>query len=104
MALPLKIHEHELTLGSAVRRYLTAVPRPALADDSALRSLGRSLPLHLLSSEPADQRIILAVGVATFVCGFLAGALANAYLLAIHHPLVENYRSTLSYGSAIIGD
>ncbi len=53
----------------------------------------------------ADSRtFVIGVGLATYVCGFLAGALVNLYLLAVHHPLVDQFRATLSYGSAIIGD
>jgi len=50
------------------------------------------------------RTFVIGVGLATYVCGFLAGALVNLYLLAVHHPLVDQFRSTLSYGSAIIGD
>lgn len=47
---------------------------------------------------------MLAVGVATYVCGFFVPALLNLYLVAIAHPLVETLRATLSYQSAIVGD
>ncbi len=50
------------------------------------------------------RRFVIGVGLATYMCGFLAGALVNLYLLMIHHPLVDQFRATLSYGSAIIGD
>lgn len=50
------------------------------------------------------EYIVASVGFATFFFGFLAGALLNLYLLAIHHPLVTQLRASLSYKSAIIGD
>jgi len=53
----------------------------------------------------ADARTFaLAVGVATFVFGFFVPVVLNAYLLAVHHPLVEQFRSTLTYVSGILGD
>lgn len=51
-----------------------------------------------------DEEIIMAVGIATFFFGFLAGAIANFYLLVIGSPLVLHYRTVLSYKSAILGD
>lgn len=48
--------------------------------------------------------VIGLVGFATFFFGFWAGALLNLYLLAIDHPLVLEFRSSLSYKSAILGD
>ncbi|MEA2642525.1 MAG: hypothetical protein QOF51_3919 [Chloroflexota bacterium] len=50
------------------------------------------------------RAFIFAVGFATFACGFLAGALLNVYLIAIHDPLVDLFRASLSYESAIFGD
>lgn len=50
------------------------------------------------------RNIIVAVGAATFFFGFGAGALLNVYLLSIHSPLVENFRASLTYQSAIFGD
>ena len=51
-----------------------------------------------------DHTLIIAVGLATCFFGFLAGALANMYLIATHHPLVFQFRTTLSYRSAVFGD
>ena len=48
--------------------------------------------------------VIAAVGFVTFFFGFGAGALLNLYLLASNHPLVTEFRSTLTYTSAVIGD
>jgi len=50
------------------------------------------------------RRFVIGVGIATVFFGFLAGAIANLYLVSIGHPLVTEYRTTLSYGSAIFGD
>lgn len=50
------------------------------------------------------EEIVALVGFATFFFGFAAGAILNLYLLAISHPLVEQFRSALSYKSAIFGD
>jgi hypothetical protein len=59
---------------------------------------------QLAISGVETRTFVIGVGLATYICGFLAGALVNLYLLAVHHPLVDQFRSTLSYGSAIIGD
>jgi len=59
-------------------------------------------PLVLGTEE--SRPFVLFVGLATFICGFFLAALLNAYLLAIHHPLVEQLRSSLNYESAILGD
>lgn len=50
------------------------------------------------------EEIVALVGFATFFFGFAAGAILNLYLLAINDPLVEQFRSALSYKSAIFGD
>lgn len=50
------------------------------------------------------EQIIALVGSATFIFGFGAGAILNLYLLAIDHPLVLQFRTVLSYKSAILGD
>jgi len=50
------------------------------------------------------RHLVVVVGIATMACGFLVGALLNLYLLAIHEPLVQQFRSTLTYSSAILGD
>jgi len=50
------------------------------------------------------KKIIILTGLATFFFGFGAGALLNWYLIQVKDPLVEQFRSTLSYSSAIIGD
>ena len=51
-----------------------------------------------------EKYIVLAVGVATFIFGFFAGAVLNLYLLSIRSPLVLNFRASLSYKSSIFGD
>lgn len=51
-----------------------------------------------------EKYIVLAVGIATFSFGFLAGAILNLYLLAIQSPLVLSLRASLSYKSSIFGD
>jgi hypothetical protein len=43
-------------------------------------------------------------GLATFFFGFGAGALLNWYFIATNNPFVQQFRSTLTYSSAIIGD
>lgn len=53
--------------------------------------------------EIVDQ-IVAFVGLATFFFGFFAGAVLNLYLIAINNPLVLQFRSALSYKSAIFGD
>lgn len=52
----------------------------------------------------AQEYIVGSVGLATFFFGFYAGAMVNLVLLAIDHPLVLQFRSSLSYTSAILGD
>src|SRR6187401_3042583 len=48
--------------------------------------------------------IVLTVGIATFGCGFLAGALLNVYLWLVPAGLAQQFRTTLTYPSAILGD
>ncbi|MBI3289777.1 hypothetical protein HYZ78_00085 [Candidatus Microgenomates bacterium] len=48
--------------------------------------------------------IVPLVGFTTFFFGFGAGAILNLYLNAVNHPLVSQFRSALTYKSAIIGD
>jgi len=50
------------------------------------------------------RKAVILTGLATFFFGFGAGALLNWYLIIIHDPLVLEFRSTLNYSSAIIGD
>lgn len=52
----------------------------------------------------SNRKIIIATGLATFFFGFGAGAAYNYYLIQIHDPLVEQFRASLSYNSAIYGD
>ena len=52
----------------------------------------------------SKKQIIFATGLTTFFFGFFAGALLNWYLIAVNDPLVTQFRSTLNYTSAIIGD
>ncbi|MBI1919201.1 hypothetical protein HYS29_01290 [Candidatus Microgenomates bacterium] len=51
-----------------------------------------------------EEEIVVATGFLTFFFGFGAGAILNFYLLAINHPLATEYRSILTYISAILGD
>lgn len=51
-----------------------------------------------------NQKIIALTGLSTFFFGFGAGAAYNWYLIQIHDPLVEQFRASLSYKSAIFGD
>ncbi len=50
------------------------------------------------------QKAIITTGLATFFFGFGAGAVLNLYLISIKSPLVEQFRSSLSYISSIYGD
>src|SRR4051812_2844382 len=50
------------------------------------------------------EQLILLSGLATFFFGFGAGALYNLYLIKINDPLVTQFRSSLTYKSAIFGD
>lgn len=52
----------------------------------------------------SSKQIIILTGLATFFFGFGAGAAYNYYLIQIHDPLVEQFRASLSYKSAIFGD
>ncbi len=54
--------------------------------------------------EKKTRNIAVGVGLATFICGFLIGALVNLYLLYTKSPLILNSRSALSYISYIFGD
>jgi len=60
--------------------------------------------LARLASRQDDFGLVLAVGLATFVFGLLAGALLNLLLLARGDPMVHELRTTLTYRSAIFGD
>ncbi len=51
-----------------------------------------------------DTQIVALAGFLTFIFGFGAGALLNLYLLAINSPLVTQFRSTLTFHSAVYGD
>ena len=51
-----------------------------------------------------EDYIVPLVGFCIFFFGFGAGAVLNLYLNAINHPLVVQFRSALTYKSAIIGD
>lgn len=51
-----------------------------------------------------EGQIVALVGFLTFFFGFAAGAILNLYLIAINHPLVHQFRSALTYKSAIFGD
>lgn len=50
------------------------------------------------------NKIAYGVGFATFFFGFGGPAILNLYLLAINSPLVLQFRSSLMFISAIIGD
>ncbi len=50
------------------------------------------------------KKIIALTGLATFFFGFGAGATYNYYLIQINDPLVQQFRASLSYKSAIFGD
>ncbi len=51
-----------------------------------------------------EKRLVLLTGLLTFFFGFGAGALLNLYLISVHSPLVEQFRSSLSFKSSIYGD
>lgn len=48
--------------------------------------------------------IVNIVGIFTFFFGFASGAILNLYLILVGSPLVQDFRSALSYKSAIFGD
>lgn len=50
------------------------------------------------------KRIIFLTGFLTFFFGFGAPAILNLYLLLNNSPLVLNFRPSLNYISAILGD
>lgn len=52
----------------------------------------------------ARIKFVLLIGFLTFFFGFAAGATLNYYLLLINHPLVLEYRASLTFVSAVIGD
>lgn len=52
----------------------------------------------------SKKKIVFIVGFLTFFSGFAAPAGLNLYLLAIHSPLVLQFRSSLMFISSIIGD
>ncbi len=64
----------------------------------------REKTLAAIAAIGFDEEITIAVGIATFFFGFLAGAVVNFYLLIIGNPLVLHYRTVLGYKSAILGD
>ncbi|HZT08697.1 MAG TPA: hypothetical protein VFC51_16865 [Chloroflexota bacterium] len=76
------------------------------AGENAARrlTLGGAPRFDLIVGPEHARRVVLAVGAATFICGFFVGALLSAVLIAIHHPLVSELRSSLNYESAIFGD
>ena len=47
---------------------------------------------------------VLAVGIATFVFGFGAGAALNLYLISVKSPLIAEHRASLTYVSSVVGD
>lgn len=51
-----------------------------------------------------QKNIVWFVGVATFFFGFGAPAVLNLILLIVKSPLVLNFRSSLNFVSAILGD
>ena len=61
----------------------------------------RTVALRIWTSSRSP---VLAVGLATFIFGFFAGALLNVHLLVIHDPLVHDLRAALDYKSAVLGD
>lgn len=54
--------------------------------------------------EYRKKRIIFLAGFLTFFFGFGAPAILNLYLLLNNSPLVLNFRHSLDYISAILGD
>ncbi len=51
-----------------------------------------------------QKNIVWLMGFATFLFGFGAPAVLNLILFAIKSPLVLNFRSSLNFVSAILGD
>lgn len=72
--------------------------RPGIATIAARRS---SLPAPLLQRR---SYLLSLVGLATFALALGVAGAANLWLLRQHDPLVYQFRATLSYRSAIIGD
>lgn len=59
---------------------------------------------HSLKIKNFDFKIPILVGFLTFFFGFGAPAILNLYLLLNNSPLVLNFRPSLNYISAILGD
>lgn len=55
-------------------------------------------------NDSQKKRVIFIVGFLTFFFGFGGPAILNLYLISIHSPLVLQFRSSLNYTSAILGD
>jgi hypothetical protein len=69
-----------------------------------MRYIGGS-KVSLLSSKIHTEKVfVVSVGVATFFFGFAAPAALNAYWLLTNFSFVHQFRSSLSYTSAIFGD
>lgn len=49
-------------------------------------------------------RLVVLIGAETFFFGFALGGIINAYLLFTGSSLVEHFRGTLTFKSAIVGD
>ncbi len=58
----------------------------------------------IVLDDTKQKYIIASIGLATFVFGFMAGAIFNYYLILIHSPLIVNFRASLDYKSSIFGD
>lgn len=69
-----------------------------------MRRIIRQKTQSLVAELQTKRYLILSAGAATFFFGFGAGALLNIYLLAINDPFVAQFRSSLTYKSAIFGD
>lgn len=61
-------------------------------------------PKSMHERQPTYRRIILLVGLTTFAWGFATGAVVHTILLWTGSLLVQDFRASLTYPSAVLGD
>lgn len=67
-----------------------------------MRKISRAVTVSIANR--SDRSIVFLAGAATFFFGFAAGALLNIYFILAGSSFVREFRSSLSYKSAIFGD
>src|SRR5262245_22950341 len=58
----------------------------------------------LRSKPPSDRALLVATALITFAAALGVSGGTNVWMLLIDHPLIKQYRPTLTFRSAIFGD